>query len=100
VKRHTECINDLAFLGTTGTLYSVSKDKHLILTEMNRVDTYFIEEKIFTHELTGIILDKENKRIFVSDAQGSIHIYSLESKRVRRLSVDKRSLRPKFLAPP
>eukprot|EP01016_Furgasonia_blochmanni_P039362 TRINITY_DN4880_c0_g1_i2.p1 TRINITY_DN4880_c0_g1~~TRINITY_DN4880_c0_g1_i2.p1 ORF type:complete len:567 (+),score=161.86 TRINITY_DN4880_c0_g1_i2:131-1831(+) len=81
VKRHTDTVNDMAFLGTTGTLYSVSKDKHLILTEMNRVDTYFIEEKIFTHELTGIILDKENKRIFVSDSQGSIHIYSLESKR-------------------
>ena len=56
-------------------LYSVSQDKHLIMTELTRVDNHYIVEKVFLNELTGIILDNFNSRIFISDSQGSIYLY-------------------------
>ena len=63
-----------------GYLYSVSKDKSLIVTDITKTENFEIEEKFFARDLNVLLIDSENSRIFIGDQNGSIFIYGLEVK--------------------
>lgn len=60
-----------------GQLYSISRDRCLITTDLNNPNN-MMKEKEFPHELTCMLQHKDHKRLFIGDAGGSIYIFHYE----------------------
>jgi len=94
VRRHTQRITGCGFYSLLATLYTISKDKTLVVTDITKTVNFALEglikiiffknplffqlEKSFLNELTYLLVDNPNKRMFISDVTGTIHIYSLD----------------------
>lgn len=60
-----------------GQLYSISKDRCLITTDLTNPNNV-LKEKEFSYELTCMLQHKEHKRLFIGDAAGSVYIFHYE----------------------
>lgn len=73
IRKHTQCINGIAFNCLTGHVYSISKDKCLITTDLANPNSV-LKEKEFLNELTCLITNEY--RLFVGDAVGNVYIFN------------------------
>ena len=60
------------------TIHSVSEDKRYKVLDVQR-QTVLADVQPSNFGLTGLVGDKEGRRVFMSDRGGSIHIYELMS---------------------
>ncbi|KAL4461449.1 hypothetical protein ABPG74_016073 [Tetrahymena malaccensis] len=97
IKRHTSAITAVHLDFQSATVYSISKDKAFLVTNIANNDSHyridgkiqnqqdnfqvnqylhFKTEKILTHPLTALCVDSVNERVFIGDSIGSIYVYS------------------------
>ncbi|KAL4468934.1 hypothetical protein ABPG72_009754 [Tetrahymena utriculariae] len=76
IKRHTSAITAVHLDFQAATVYSISKDKAFLVTNIANNDSHYrIDEKILTHPLTALCVDSVNERVFIGDSIGSIYVY-------------------------
>ena len=73
VVKHINCVTGMAVNPQSGHLYSIGKDNYLITTDLSKPTTV-LKEIDFLEELTYMLNDKINKRLFISDGKGDIFI--------------------------
>ncbi|EGR32163.1 PX domain protein [Ichthyophthirius multifiliis] len=77
IKRHTEEITGIHIDFSNAQVYSISKDKSLVITNISNSDQQFrVDEKMLENQLTALCLDSINERIFLGDSVGNIFVYS------------------------
>jgi len=69
IKQHKDKIVGMCFLPKTAKLYTVSKDKKLILNDISK-DKTLIGEYTFKTPISCFDLDAKNQRIFIGDEKG------------------------------
>ena len=73
-KPHINKITGLDYDDKEGYIYSCSKDKTFVMTEIYNISNV-IEIAKSSYGYTGLILDKKNKRIFLTDEGGYLSIF-------------------------
>eukprot|EP01017_Pseudomicrothorax_dubius_P006938 TRINITY_DN12080_c0_g1_i3.p1 TRINITY_DN12080_c0_g1~~TRINITY_DN12080_c0_g1_i3.p1 ORF type:complete len:554 (+),score=75.89 TRINITY_DN12080_c0_g1_i3:61-1662(+) len=83
---HRAAVTALVFDPTTATLFSAGKDKTLFLSEVSGSGSS-ADERQFLVELTGLLLDRERRHVYVGDGSGMVHIYEYERGKTNFLHV-------------
>lgn len=85
IEAHTSGVTGLCLDSFIGYVYSIGKDGTFCVSDKTSCEKYWTK-KFDKFQLTSLLHDKENRRIFAGDSGGYIHVFSIKKYPPKRIT--------------
>ena len=92
IEAHTGKVTGICMDPYIGYVYSIGTDGNLCVSDRTSCEHYWTK-KFDKFELTSLLYDEENRRVFIGDNAGVIHVFSIKKYPPKRLTSIQTSVR-------
>jgi WD40 repeat protein len=85
INAHTGVVNGVCIDSVMGYVYSIGSDGQLCVSDRTSCELYW-SKQFDKFELTSLYHDSNNKRLFIGDNSGMIHVFSIKKYPPKRLT--------------